>query len=330
MYFIAEVGGESHLWRQAYPNGRPEQLTFGLNQEKDLTVDPDGHSVITSVGTDQSSVWYHDVRGDRPISGEGYAYRPQVSADGTKVFYVVRRAVHSGFWVGELWSTDLGSGRSERLLPDFLVRYFHVAHDGKQVVFDSLDSAGRSRLWIAPTDRSEPPRKLTPDGADEQRAFFGESGTIYFMREESTDLRFIYRMNADGSNRRKISGPITFLVNVSPDERWAAVWNVGATYMLPLAGGPARMLCHCGTGPVYPDSPRINWSADKNLLLVAEDSIGASGGGTRFIPWNGAAQLLPHTGRVVRETSVSPGPFPTTYAFTRRAEQRNLFRVRIF
>jgi DNA-binding winged helix-turn-helix (wHTH) protein/Tol biopolymer transport system component len=330
MYLIAEIDGESHLWRQRFASGRPEQLTSGLNQERGIAVEPDGRSVITSVGTAQSTVWYHDERGDRPVSAEGYAYRPQVSSDGVKVYYLVRRAAKRSSWIGELWSADLTSGRIEPVLPNFLVQYFHVARDGKHVVFDSLDGTGRSRLWVASTDRSEPPRRLTPEGnVDEQRPFFGASGAIYFMREESTDRRFVYRMNTDGSGRRKLSDPITFLVNISPDERWAVVWNTPGTSMLPLAGGPAQMLCRCPTGPLYATSPRINWSADSKFLIVGGEPGGAPGAGTRFVRWNGAPWAGDLNGEVIQEMSVTPGPSTGQYAFTRRAEQRNLYRVRL-
>ena len=45
------VEGQSHLWRQRFPNGRPEQITFGPTEEEGLAVEPDGRSVITSIGS---------------------------------------------------------------------------------------------------------------------------------------------------------------------------------------------------------------------------------------------------------------------------------------
>jgi Tol biopolymer transport system component len=36
MYFSAVQNGESHLWRQRFPDGTPEQLTFGPNQESGM------------------------------------------------------------------------------------------------------------------------------------------------------------------------------------------------------------------------------------------------------------------------------------------------------
>ena len=50
MYFSAQVEGSSHLWRQKFPNGAPEQITFGPTEEEGVAVAPDGRSLVTSVG----------------------------------------------------------------------------------------------------------------------------------------------------------------------------------------------------------------------------------------------------------------------------------------
>ena len=87
--------------------GIPEQLTSGINQERGVVVDSDGQSVITSLGAHQSAIWFRGPTGDRPISVEGYSYRPVMSPAGSKVFYLVRRAARRSFSIGELWATDL-------------------------------------------------------------------------------------------------------------------------------------------------------------------------------------------------------------------------------
>ena len=299
-------------------------------------MEPDGRSVITSLGATQSTVWYHDRDGDRPLSVEGYAYRPLVSPDGTRVFYLVRREAKHRAWVGELWSVDLVSGRNEIVLPDFLIRSYHVSRDGKSVIFEAFDGAERSRIWIATTDRSGAPRELTTDRDVEERPFFGASGDIYFMREESKDLRFLYRMKPDGSGRQKLSDPVTFLVNMSPDEQWAVVWDVNETRLVATAGRQSWGLCAgCSIGPILPDSPGVSWSRDGKTMFV---NLG-SAGGTVLIPWRGAdtvpagAALSPTNlvklpgARRLPESSMAPGPNAERYAFTRQAEQSNLFRI---
>ena len=58
------------------PDGTPGQVTFGVTQEEGIHFAPDGRSFVTSIGTSQSTVWVHDVRGDRQITSEGYVFNP--------------------------------------------------------------------------------------------------------------------------------------------------------------------------------------------------------------------------------------------------------------
>lgn len=157
------------------------------------------------------------------------------------------------------------------------------------------------------------------------------------MQEQSADRRFLYRMKPDGSDRRKLSEPIDFLVNIAPDENWAVVWNPLGTRLLPVAGGASWGLCTCDAGPIFPDSPRVSWSGDGRTMFI---NVG-SNQGTVLIPWRGAdtvpagplltsADLRKLPGaRYLQESSVVPSPMPGRYAFTRQAEQSNLNRIRV-
>lgn len=60
MYFSADAGDGFHIWRQHFPAGIPEQLTFGATEEEGIAISPDGRSLITSAGISESSVWLHD------------------------------------------------------------------------------------------------------------------------------------------------------------------------------------------------------------------------------------------------------------------------------
>ena len=141
MYFAADVGAGFHLWRQHFPSGPLEQLTSGPNEEEGIAVAADGRSLIMSVGGKESSVWIHDAAGDRQISTEGYADLPGLgtgpapsvfSADGRKLYYLVRHGPARTLATGDLWVADLSSGSTERLLPDFSLLAFDVSADGKK------------------------------------------------------------------------------------------------------------------------------------------------------------------------------------------------------
>ena len=85
MYFTVETNGASHLWRQRFPDGTPEQITAGPSEEQGLAMAPDGKSLISSVGLRKTSVWIHDAAGERPLSPEGSATSPKFSPGGKRV-----------------------------------------------------------------------------------------------------------------------------------------------------------------------------------------------------------------------------------------------------
>ena len=100
-----------HLWRQRFPRGDPEQITHGATQEDGVAVAPDGHSLFTSIGMEQTTIWIHDAHGERALHSEGYLegmhalpwLSVRFSADGKSIFYLLRefapisqRAVSNG------------------------------------------------------------------------------------------------------------------------------------------------------------------------------------------------------------------------------------------
>jgi eukaryotic-like serine/threonine-protein kinase len=85
MYVSANTGAGFHIWRQRFPDGGPEQVTFGATEEEGIAMAADGRSFVTSIGTSQSTVWIHDRAGERQISSEGYGLLPSFSSDGRKL-----------------------------------------------------------------------------------------------------------------------------------------------------------------------------------------------------------------------------------------------------
>src|SRR5436305_14715460 len=66
-----------HLWRQPFPDGTPEQVSFGLGEEEGVAVPPGGRSLLTSFGSRQSSIWVRDRSGERQTSTEGICVHPR-------------------------------------------------------------------------------------------------------------------------------------------------------------------------------------------------------------------------------------------------------------
>src|ERR1700685_149149 len=106
MYMSANTGNGYHIWRQRFPDGKPEQVTSGATEEQGISFAADGKSFVTSVGETQSSLWIHDSKGERQITFEGYAYLPSFSPDASRLFYLQRSTANRHFVSGELWTVD--------------------------------------------------------------------------------------------------------------------------------------------------------------------------------------------------------------------------------
>ena len=262
-----------HLASTLFPNGEPEQITSSATEEEGIALAPDGRSLISSVGTEQSTVWLHDPHGDRQLTSEGYAYTPSVSPDGSKVYYLVRAGPSRAFVRGELWVSDTASAHQEKLLPGFLITRYDIAPDGKRVVFAAIDPAGKSSLWLARLDRRASPRQLVSDEAS--RPFFGPGGTILFLGKEG-ESAYIYEIKDDGTGKKRIiPDPVIYLIAVSPDGRWVVAYvpyqgeeTTTALVAYPMGDGPKQLICSvCQvTGPRNPGGPMLSWSRDQKSL----------------------------------------------------------------
>ena len=163
MYFGAVVEGNSHLWRQRFPDGAPEQITFGPLEEEGIALAPDGRSIVTSVGMRRSAVWIHDTAGERALVSEGYASAPSFSRDGTRVFYLFARDwwLAASGWLAasaDLRSVNFATGKSDVGPSGQSVTAYAISRDEKDVAFTTprrqwsiADLAGAPLLGHTPS-----------------------------------------------------------------------------------------------------------------------------------------------------------------------------------
>jgi Tol biopolymer transport system component len=112
-----------HLWRQRFPDGEPEQITFGPTSQDGIAMAPDGKSLITSVGSLDQTVWMHDKSGDHQVSSESNTSNPEFSSDGHKLYFLMvsGKAHDEGLWV-----KDLESGKVEEVLTNYAMQNSRV------------------------------------------------------------------------------------------------------------------------------------------------------------------------------------------------------------
>jgi len=318
MYFSATVGGHSHLWRQRYPQGNPEQITFGPTEEVGVVAAPDGRSLVTSLGLQRRSIWIHDASGERPVTSDALASGPWLSPDANRLYFLVASASYTP---ATLWRLNLRQGQEDPVLPGFKIIDYDISPDEREVVF-SVNHGGQMQIWIAPLDHQLPPRLLVRN-ADQPA--FGGNGQVFF-RLLGNKTNYLYRMREDGSSQQRVFDfPILHFQSVSPAGRWAAVLAV-------IDGTVSTAMFGVGKEPfrwVRAGYWASRWSSDGKSLYVEEPAgtlpIALTGSAPPEIPAPsaiGRSDILPHN-----TEGFAPGPNPDTYAFTKTEWLSNIYRI---
>jgi Tol biopolymer transport system component len=339
MYFSAEVGRQSHLWRERLSGGAPEQITSGPTDEEGVAVAPDGRSIITAIGQRQSAIWIHDDKGDRALTREGFAFAPRLSADNRRVYFLLRPTPDSP--ASELRSIDLDTLKERRLL-DGVVRehdaqapQYDISKDEQEVVYAKKTASGESEIWLARLDRSTAPRFIARNAAFPS---FGAGDDLFFVALEERSSALV-RTRKEGGERQQVPhySPLVNRAGITPDGKWAVVFapeqNGGGTGTLavPVDGGTPRKICArlCWAW----------WSADGTQMWVNIYDPAR----TLVIPLK-PGRLLPdfppegidhvteedHTIpglKVIRHMIAAPVSNTGAYVFERAQVQRNLYRV---
>lgn len=342
MYLAANTGNGFHIWRQRFPGGQPEQVTYTATEEQGLAFAPDGQSFVTSIGDRQSTLWVH-AGVTRQATFEGFAYLPSFSPDGTRLYYLQRSNTDRRFVSGELWTIDLKTGTRKRLLPDQLMEHYDVSRDGTRVAFVALDDSGRSSVWEASLDGSAPPRQVSSYEAI--RVLYGsDDRDLYFVGGQTSNL-YLYRVSlSDGALHKVIDAPANFLYDVSPDGKWVAAWVGTAVAFYPTAGGSRVLVCqNCASAGdenrgVTP--PVIRWARDGRHLYLHDTKTRKTyvvelkpGETLPALPENGvdtieaAARL--QGGEPIADDRAFMGDEPSLYAFPRVSTHRNIYRVTV-
>lgn len=334
IYLSANSGDGYHVWRQRFPGGAPEQLTFAPTEEEGLAISADGHWLLTSAGILQSTVWVHDARGDRQVSGEGFATLPGAgwghhwgnstfSPNGKKLYYLVGHH-DPRIWIeGQLWVTDLETGQAAPALPGVEMSNFDLAPDGSRVVFQTAEKDGSHYVWVAWLDRRSPPKLLIPSEAVDPH--FGPGGEIYLFVPEAGQ-RVMYRVGSDGIPIK--TGPADEnIIGFSPRGDWIIEQNFNPAMARPARGGAPIPVCDCA----------LVWGPGSRFLYFRFRDTHGAGNSKTFavaLPPDKELPLLPPGGyrspqdlkaiKVAAEVDSNamgffvPGPDPSVYAYERR------------
>jgi serine/threonine protein kinase len=332
--YVSAKTDDYHLWRQRFPDGEPEQLTFGPTSQEGVAMSPDGKSLVTSVGSRDSTVWLHDKSGDSQITSEGNTSAPTFSSDGRTLYFLRDNGQTHNH---ELWARDLASGATDKVLPDYSIQAYAISPGGKKLAFVMFDQSGRSSLWIAPTSRRSSPVHISSAAVEDSPMFLPDGDLLFRAIEGSSN--YLYRMKTDGTGRRKVTpDPVLDIYAVSPDGRWvAAAVPRGSSDEHPAA---ERAIAVDGSTsvPLCASFCRPSWDATGRFVYLIFPKIHEGtyivpviqGVGLPKTPPDGIATL----DDLIKAQAGPPIPWwvlsamsPSEYAYVRVTSRRNLYRI---
>ena len=158
------------------------------------------------------------------------------SPDDRKLYCLVRRTRGARRLDGEIWVTDLSSGRSTPVLAGFNAAGFDTSDDGTRVVFTARRGEGPNQLWVRALADSEARPLAGTEGGD--RPFWSADGRhIGFFAN-----RALRKIDANGGSVFKL---------VEANESRGGTWNKdGVILYTPDARGPIYRVSANGDPPV--------------------------------------------------------------------------------
>jgi hypothetical protein len=259
------------------------------------------------------------------------------SSDGKRLYYLLHR--DSPESPAELVRADLASGKTEVVIPGVSMHEYDISPDEKDVVYSTVPPGQSSQIWIAPLDRSAPPRRIAENG--ESVPHFGPNNEVLFQLTDGKAY-YLAAMSRDGSGRRKVFPDPTIDINgMSPDRRLISL-AVGHTSAVPvgvvysLVGHSVRQIC---------DFPcPVAWSPDGRYVYIEivpasrENPLGRTAAipvppGESFpsippVEVYHAEEWAKIPGvKIVEHDNIAPGPDPSTYAYIKASVHANLFRI---
>jgi len=340
MYFNSNAVGGIHVWRQRFPDGKPEQVTSGPTEEEGIAMAPDGRSFTTAVALANIGLWVHDAKGERQIALEGNTANPKFTPDGKRLLYqTVREAPTQAMWyrdAGEVRIEDLESGRSEPVAPGIQAFDYDLSPDGREIAMETADSERKPRIWLAPLDHRSPPHQIP--NVEGGYPKFGPDGDILFFRVQGsssvagTMAGYMFRVRPDGTDEKKaINDPVLTVGDVWLKGRrlvaWAPLPGSGVPLWLALSldGGrpiPFQEPLYYGSSPGG-EFLSVSGAPTRTYLLPAETLLKLPAAG---VPSEEGLARLPGVRRIDAEGAVSSAS-PDVYTFYRGTIQRNLYRI---
>jgi Tol biopolymer transport system component/DNA-binding winged helix-turn-helix (wHTH) protein len=346
-YFACEYMGATNVWKMTLDTRIQqatgvERLTAGPGPDEDLAVSRDGKRVAFSAKSKRVRVWLFPFdassgrllgKGSAVTSPGSLAYEPNLSPDGTKLAFSVRRSRRL-----EIWEKLLPDGPEVQIISgDYDCEYPQWSHDGKLLVYRGTRSS-KTETWYwnfgVWSDEARTEQSLTgshSSGAPYDWWLDNKSILVstYHPADASADIQRMWldkAPHAEASAQILASRPGYSLwqAHLSPDGKRIVFMGVkprsenkqSAIYVMPSKGGNWLSVTeddHWADKPRWsPDGKVIYYVIEKNGFLnvwgIRFDGLRGKTAGTPFqiTAFESPAIMLPSLIEA-SDISLSPG-----------------------
>jgi len=197
-----------HLWQVTWPDGKREQLTFGLNDYNNVAVSADGRTVAAIEDEYNSSIWVQPLVGgtgrqvtpnSRDSVQDGIAWTP----DGRLVY-----SAFTGGSVPQLWMMDADGSHPKRLTP-MLAMTPAVSPDGQWIYFAGGATPSATSIWKLALDGRDPrgdPIPLTKGTTDLGPIVSADGKAIFYASRDGALIRTM-KVSSDGGEATPLTDP---------------------------------------------------------------------------------------------------------------------------
>jgi Tol biopolymer transport system component/DNA-binding winged helix-turn-helix (wHTH) protein len=187
-----------NIWRMRADGSEKQQLTFGIGDNSDPIVSPDGNYIVfASNRSGKNELWRMDINGGKLVQLTNIEYQPslpQFTPDGKSILFLA--SIGGRF---PLWKVSADGGEPTQLL-DEDIYHWTISPEGNRIAYSTFDKNAhtvRTRIYSFVTNQTEDVLDIAPET---WMRWSNDGQSIYFNTKED-GAKNIWQLNLKTQKR---------------------------------------------------------------------------------------------------------------------------------